>query len=393
MNAGTSGANQLEATSTGSNILSVNNSAKITTLNSQTNITNENNIITATTSNVMTTSLGTNRIRNSFISGYNEMEASGTSTYNYLSATGTSAYNLIQNVGATGYNLIRSTGLNSYNQLVASGNNSYNGIQATGSSSFNSILASGAGGYNLMQTQAVNTGNYIDGESFNQLQINSATIMSMNSTITSFNNQVDCGIRDTRHFVEIDSNVVANASYIDFHANTTYVRDYDARLICFGTGTNANATGSISAECSAFNLTYLAGGGTRSISVNNAGTIIATPSDERLKENITPIDANSTHLKLLQLEPKNYEWIDKENMGIQTEIGLVAQDVMKIMPELTFQGQDEMYRVHYDRIPTLLLQSIKELQKQIDDLKSQITKMTTQGESLPSLDVSADVSD
>jgi cell fate (sporulation/competence/biofilm development) regulator YmcA (YheA/YmcA/DUF963 family) len=121
----------------------------------------------------------------------------------------------------------------------------------------------------------------------------------------------------------------------------------------------------------------LGGSGNRAISVNSAGGIVLTSSDERLKENITPIDANSTHLKLLQLEPKNYEWIDKENRGDETEIGLIAQDVIKILPELTFQSKDEMYGVHYDRIPTLLLQSVKELQRQIDELKTEIATLKT----------------
>ena len=207
------------------------------------------------------------------------------------------------------------------------------------------------------------------------MTIGSTIILLMNSTETTIGNQLKASYLDDKHFLELHSTVGGNLTFIDFHANTTYAVDYDARLIAGGASTNANATAQITAECSSFRLNYLTGATTRSISVNTLGGIVLTTSDARLKENITPIDANSTHLKLLQLEPKNYEWIDKENRGDETEIGLIAQDVIKVIPELVFTTNDNMYGVHYDRIPTLLLQSIKELQRQIDELKTEITEL------------------
>jgi len=170
----TSGTNTIETTSGtgsntinsfgGSNILQVGGNPKITTAttattfdNSQTNFNvaantkigiNSTDTTLTNTNNVIRTTLGTNRIRNSFNLGYNEMEASGTGTYNFLSATGTGAYNKIQNVDSTGYNLIEATTGSGYNQLLASGSTSSNGIFATGTDSFNSIYAGGTNGYN-----------------------------------------------------------------------------------------------------------------------------------------------------------------------------------------------------------------------------------------------------
>lgn len=119
-------------------------------------------------------------------------------------------------------------------------------------------------------------------------------------------------------------------------------------------------------------VSNLAGSGNRAIYSTAAGYLTNTSSDVSLKTNIEPIDATTTHLKILQLQPKTYQWIDTEKYGTGTEIGLIAQEVIEHMPELVWTGNDDKYGLNYDRIPTLLLQSIKELQRQIDELKVEI---------------------
>ena len=118
--------------------------------------------------------------------------------------------------------------------------------------------------------------------------------------------------------------------------------------------------------------------GTRNLIVNGAGFLTTYVSDSRLKENIEPINEKETHSKLLNLEPKTFNWIDKEQNDNIKEIGLIAQEVKLILPELVFENNNGMYGIHYDKISVLLLQSVQQLQKQNNDMNMQITEMKNQ---------------
>jgi len=122
-------------------------------------------------------------------------------------------------------------------------------------------------------------------------------------------------------------------------------------------------------------ISPLVGTGTRNLNVDASGVITISSSDIRLKENIEPINEIEAHLKLLELEPKTYNWIDREKNGNSREIGLVAQEVQMILPELVFENTNGMYGIHYEKISILMLQSIKKLNKRVNDLKNTISKM------------------
>lgn len=89
-------------------------------------------------------------------------------------------------------------------------------------------------------------------------------------------------------------------------------------------------------------------------------------SDRRLKKNITPIE--SPLQKVLDLEGVQFEWKDQREPG--QRIGLVAQDVEKVLPEVVKSG--ETYGIQYGPIVALLIEAVKEQQKEIDELKSQL---------------------
>ena len=53
---------------------------------------------------------------------------------------------------------------------------------------------------------------------------------------------------------------------------------------------------------------------------------------------------------------------------------LIAQEVEEILPELV-ENRDNGYKaVKYDKLVSLLIEGIKDLSKQVDDLKKQINK-------------------
>ena len=58
-----------------------------------------------------------------------------------------------------------------------------------------------------------------------------------------------------------------------------------------------------------------------------------TMSDIRIKENVRDIDDGEALNKILALQPKKYEYIDKDNKGDATIIGFIAQQVREVIPE------------------------------------------------------------
>ena len=55
-----------------------------------------------------------------------------------------------------------------------------------------------------------------------------------------------------------------------------------------------------------------------------------------------------------------------------TKVGLIAQEVKEVLPEVVSIDKEEKYSVAYGNIVGLLIEAIKEQQKQIEELKSNI---------------------
>ena len=64
---------------------------------------------------------------------------------------------------------------------------------------------------------------------------------------------------------------------------------------------------------------------------------------------------------MLQLRGVTYNWKDKNEYSSATQIGLIAQEVKKIIPELVDQDQQGLYTVQYSHLVPLLVEAIKEL--------------------------------
>ena len=95
-------------------------------------------------------------------------------------------------------------------------------------------------------------------------------------------------------------------------------------------------------------------------------TIVTASSDERLKENIRPItDALS---KVLQLSGVLFNRIGQT----ADEIGYIAQQVEKIIPQVIHTDADGMKSLAYGNLVALLGEAIKEQQQQIEELKGRI---------------------
>lgn len=95
-------------------------------------------------------------------------------------------------------------------------------------------------------------------------------------------------------------------------------------------------------------------------------------SDKNWKKNIKNID--SPLEKLSQINGVEFDWIEDEpihgNKG--HDIGVIAQEIEQILPEIVQTRESGMKAVQYDKIIPLLVECIKEQQKQINELKSKI---------------------
>jgi hypothetical protein len=102
------------------------------------------------------------------------------------------------------------------------------------------------------------------------------------------------------------------------------------------------------------------------------GDVIAyAASDSRLKENITPISNPLDKLKLIGGYEFDWNGLSKNNGH---DVGVIAQEIELVLPELVGIRGDGYKGVQYDKLTALLIEAVKEQQKQIDELKSKLNK-------------------
>jgi hypothetical protein len=102
-----------------------------------------------------------------------------------------------------------------------------------------------------------------------------------------------------------------------------------------------------------------------------ADVVAYASSDIRLKENISKID-NSLE-KLLKISGYQYHWntIAQEMYPERTmlDVGVIAQEVQEILPSAVVERADGYLAVNYDKMIPLLIESIKALKEEIEDMK------------------------
>lgn len=94
-------------------------------------------------------------------------------------------------------------------------------------------------------------------------------------------------------------------------------------------------------------------------------------SDRRLKENIKTITSGLD--KVMQLRGVQYEW--KKDDTDKKNIGFIAQEVMEVVPEVVVQNADGYYSIQESAINAVLVEAVKELKAENDDLRERIEKL------------------
>ena len=134
-------------------------------------------------------------------------------------------------------------------------------------------------------------------------------------------------------------------------------------------------------------LGYLGGAAIKTVGDNpQLLQMAAMGSDVRLKKNVKQMNYGLKELS--QLEPKSYNYITEQDTTVR-HLGIMAQDIQKVMPELVVEldtqkstafrntlpediREETLYGVKYQEIVPVLINAVKELKQEVDMLKMQI---------------------
>jgi hypothetical protein len=94
-------------------------------------------------------------------------------------------------------------------------------------------------------------------------------------------------------------------------------------------------------------------------------------SDARVKTNINTID-NALE-KVTKLRGVSYNRIDSEDTS--NKIGVIAQEVNEVLPEIVTKDNEGMYSVAYSKMAGLFIEAIKDLKAEINELKEEIKEL------------------
>nr|QBK88865.1 MAG: chaperone of endosialidase [Mimivirus LCMiAC01] len=99
---------------------------------------------------------------------------------------------------------------------------------------------------------------------------------------------------------------------------------------------------------------------------------VAILSDRQLKDNIVRLDEDNSVRMVTRLTPVKYNW--KKDDPANKHIGLIAQDVEKIIPSAVNTNKDGLKLISYDEIIPVMIQCIKYLKKKVDKLEIELAK-------------------
>ena len=135
--------------------------------------------------------------------------------------------------------------------------------------------------------------------------------------------------------------------YVDFHSQETLLGSDDA----VSSGYGVYSTARIASE---------------------KDIVAFVSSDKRLKTNIKPVDDSLN--KIIKLNGVSFEWKDGYDDRVQnrTNLGVIAQDVQEVIPEIVKERKDGYLAVQYDQLVPVLIEAVKDQQKQIDELKKKL---------------------
>ena len=193
------------------------------------------------------------------------------------------------------------------------------------------------------------------------------TLGNVNVTTTG---RLGVGTDDPDFKLDVAGNAGFN-EYIRHNGdNDTHIR-FQANQVDISAGGNI-----YSYDGAAFNLTgHLSASGNISGSqIEARGDIIAFGSSDRnLKDNIQPIE--NPLEKMEKIGGYTFVWNDKQSTYQGKDVGVVAQEIQEVLPEIVSGRANWYLGVKYEKIVPLLIESIKENTKKIKELEQEINEI------------------
>lgn len=108
-------------------------------------------------------------------------------------------------------------------------------------------------------------------------------------------------------------------------------------------------------------------GGNVTAAATIKGQLFRSTSDIREKNSIVPLDEGEAARLMDHLFPVYFKW----NTTMEDDIGLIAQDVQRVLPEAVGKDTDGRLNLNYATLVAVALAAIKDLKREIEELKCQ----------------------
>ena len=231
------------------------------------------------------------------------------------------------------------------NSLNVLSNVTITGIVTVSSASYFRNVTVGVGNANTINTSS---GNLIIDSATNIVDINARTNINEAFNVTGVS--TFASLVDANGGAEID-NVrigVADNNTIDTSSGNLIVTAPVGNLVAIQTSTTIVGLLSVTDDITAF-----------------------WTSDQRLKDNITPIEQPLT--KVLSISGNTFDWNEKSNKSGQ-DVGVIAQEVLEVLPEAVTTRDSGYLAVDYHKVVPLLIEAVKELSAKVDALEKNTNK-------------------
>ena len=99
-----------------------------------------------------------------------------------------------------------------------------------------------------------------------------------------------------------------------------------------------------------------------------------------MKKNINKIQNPLEKIK--KVNGVYFEWKEPEIRGSKKQVGVIAQELMEVLPEaVDYDEPLDAYSVNYSKITALNIEAIKALKDEIESLKKEIDSLKKQSNS------------
>ena len=162
----------------------------------------------------------------------------------------------------------------------------------------------------------------------------------------------------------------ANSVDLNYNNNTKFQTTNTGVSVTGNVIPSGNVSGSISSHLT---MAQISSSG----DVVADGDVVAfNSSDERLKDNIQVIQGSLD--KIDGIRGVEFDWNEKSPGWARErghDVGVVAQEVQKVIPEIVVERKNGYLGVDYKRIVPLLIESVKDLKKQIENLNEEVKEL------------------